>query len=297
MHNQLWRGRRARAHVAPSEPVGPSNTGPASGPPLRSWLGAKASRPQGQGGTGRRTQAKGPEPRARRGRRGGTRGPMPPPAHVRPYPHGPLSQAHTHPLAGRASAALKPGCPGRGSGDLCSARRRRLLLLRPLQCERRRRRRRLPCYGRVAPPRRRGLCARAGAGASPLWGSPPPRPRRTPGRRPRSRARALGRAAAAARPGPRRGLALGPPGRRANKRERGEGEGAPWGKGARAGRRSAKPAAATPHRPAAPRPGRRLRARGTARPGPTRRCWWLCWGRGRAGAVLLSFQTTLETLT
>lgn len=191
---------------------------------------------------------------------------MPPPAHVRPYPHGPLSQAHTHPLAGRASAALKPGCPGRGSDDLCSARRRRLLLLRPLQCERRRRR--LPCYGRVAPPRRRGLCARAGAGASPPWGSPPPRPRRAPGRRPRSRARALGRAAAAARPGPRRGLALGPPGRRANKRERGEGEGAPWGKGARAGRRSAKPAAATPHRPAAPRPGRRLLARGTARHGP-----------------------------
>jgi hypothetical protein len=87
---------------------------------------------------------------------------MPPPALVRPHPRGPLSQAHTHPLAGRASAALKPGCPGRGSGDLCSARRRRrLLLLRPLQCERRRR---LPCYGRVAPPRRRGLCARAERG-------------------------------------------------------------------------------------------------------------------------------------
>lgn len=145
-----------------------------------------------------------------------------------------------------------------------------------------------------------GVCVQEPSGASPPQGSSPPRPRGAPGPpAPLPRARALGRAAAAvavARPGPRRGLALGPPGRRANKRERGEGEGAPWGKGARAGLRNAKPAAATPlpARGASPARVERLRAHGPTRPGGA--------GGGAGdgaerGAALLSFQTTLETLT
>lgn len=127
---------------------------------------------------------------------------MPPPARVRPHPRGPLSQAHTHPLAGRASAALKPGCPGRGSGDLCSARRRRLLLLRPLQCERRRRR--LPCYGRVAPPRRRGLCVRAepGLAALGLLAAAASRCARMPAPLPGAGSRPRGGGSARATPGP-----------------------------------------------------------------------------------------------
>lgn len=125
---------------------------------------------------------------------------MPPPARVRPHPRGPLSQAHTHPLAGRASVALKPGCPGRGSGDLCSARRRRLLLLRPLQCERRP----LPCYGRVAPPRRRGLCARAepGLAALGLLAAAASRCARTPAPLPGAGSRPRGGGSARATPGP-----------------------------------------------------------------------------------------------
>lgn len=195
---------------------------------------------------------------------------MPPPARVRPHPRGPLSQAHTHPLAGRASAALKPGYPGSGSGDLCSARRRRLLLLRPLQCERRRRRR-LPCYGRVAPPRRWGLCARAepGLAALRLLAAAASRCARTPASLPGAGSRPRGGGgggSARATPGPSARAARAASEQKGARRGGGGavGEGSP----SRAAEREARGRDAPPARGASPARVEGCGRTGPARPGP-----------------------------
>lgn len=273
----------------PLELVGPSNTGPASAPPQQAGWARRPAVPKARVGQAAALRSRGLSLAlaVTRGVARGAQCPLPPtsartlavPCPRRtptPWPGGPPQRSSP----GVRAVARATSAPRAAGGCCCCAR----------------------CSASgggggsfhatgVSRLPAAGVCVQKPSRASPPLGSSPRA--RTPAPLPGAGSRPRGGGLARATPGPSARAA-----RAGGERTKGS---AARGRGRRGGREPEPGCGARSPRPRRPAGPRRLAGPGwkaaDARPGPAQRCWWRCWGRGRAGAGLLSFQTTLETLT